>query len=85
MNNCIPPIRYTNYRHDLNYNYEVRVNDAEPEFFSTRKEIVERYGVSLSAIRHVIQNIRLGKVVKKRTKWENYRIKNVCIPKPLME
>jgi hypothetical protein len=76
-------VQYTNYKHDLNYNYEVTVGDAEPEFFSTRKEIIERYGMSLSAIRHVIQNIRLGKVVKERTKWEHYRIKNVCIPKTL--
>ena len=76
--------QYTNYRQNLHYNYEVKVNDGEPELFSTRNQIVEKYGISLSSIRQIIQNIRLGKVVKRRNKWEGYKIKNICIPKCLM-
>ena len=75
---------YTNYRQNLHYNYEVKVNNGEPELFSTRNQIVEKYGISLSSIRQIIQNIRLGKVVKRRNKWEGYQIKNICIPKCLM-
>ena len=76
---------YTNYRQNLHYNYEVKVNNGEPELFSTRNQIVEKYGISLSSIRQIIQNIRLGKVVKRRNKWEGYQIKNICIPKCLIE
>ena len=75
---------YMNYRQNLHYNYEVKVNDEAPVLFSTRNEIVEKYGISLSSIRQIIQNIRLGKVVKRRNKWEGYKIKNICIPKCLM-
>ena len=75
---------YTNYRQNLHYNYEVKVNDGEPELFSTRNQIVEKYGIRLSSIRQIIQNIRLDKMIKRRNKWEGYQIKNICIPKCLM-
>ena len=80
----MPEKQYMNYRQNLHYNYEVKVNDEAPVLFSTRNEIVEKYGISLSSIRQIIQNIRLGKVVKRRNKWEGYQIKNICIPKCLM-
>ena len=76
-------LRYTNHRRNLNYNYEITVNGGEPKLFTERCEIVEEYGISLSSIRHLIQNIRLGKLPTKRSKWEGYTIRNVCVPKYL--
>ena len=40
-------IRYLNLKYRLNYNYEVtEEGKEEPELFSTRKQIVKRYGIS---------------------------------------
>ena len=74
-------IRYFNLKYRLNYNYEVIAEGKEePELFSTRKQIVKRYGISFSSIRHVMKGLHSNG----RKKWSHLKIKKCSTPIPLL-
>ena len=74
-------IWYFNLKCRLNYNYEaIEEGKEEPELFSTRKQIVKRYGISFSSIRHVMKGLHSNG----RKKWSHLKIKKCSTPIPLL-
>lgn len=57
------------------YNYEVTTNENEKFRFKERQDITDAFGISLSSIRHLIQDL-----YPSRTKWRGWNIKKIHEP-----
>tara|TARA_R110000851_G_scaffold73668_1_gene162489 strand:+ start:492 stop:713 length:222 start_codon:yes stop_codon:yes gene_type:complete len=59
------------------YNYELQFKDEPVEKFSQRKDMIEKYHLTLGSIAQLLNDTYSGKSSNRRYKWKDFKIKKI--------
>ena len=60
------------------YNYALQYKDGDIEKFCSRKEMIDKYKLTLGSIHQLLNDSYTNKNPHRRFKWKDFKIKKIC-------